>query len=111
MREFYSAFDGIRESEPPVCGNFVPCNQVVTVRSEFSPPEDFPGLQKYAECPIICWAGNGDLVIQIRDGRFWGYVLSEDRIKRLAVSFRAQLTHYVKYRVQGNGYPFDSYGA
>src|SRR5687767_167517 len=36
MREFYSAFDGLRETEPPVCGNFVPCDQVVTVRSEFS---------------------------------------------------------------------------
>lgn len=34
MREFYGAFDGLRESKPPLNGNFVPCAEIRTVAYE-----------------------------------------------------------------------------
>src|SRR5689334_13718497 len=52
MREFYSAFDGLRERKPPTTGHFVPCAQIHALRETLE-RDDFPGVQKYADCPII----------------------------------------------------------
>jgi hypothetical protein len=109
MREFYSAFDGLRERRPPTSGYFVPCAQVQTVgdKLDFG---DFPGFQKFSDCPIIFAATNGDQVIQTSDGKFAWCVVGEGKIRKLASSFASLLEGYVNYRRAANGRPFDSYG-
>jgi len=109
MREFYSAFDGLRERKPPTSGYFVPCAQVVTVGDELD-AEDFPGFRKYAGCPIVFAATNGDQMIQTSDGKFAWCAVSENKVKKVAGSFGSLLESYVTYRRVGDGRPFDSYG-
>jgi hypothetical protein len=109
MREFYSAFDGLRERKPPTTGCFVPCAQIRVVGDKLE-AADFPGVQKYADCPIIFAATNGDQLIQTPDGKFAWCVVSEDKVKKAASSFASLLESYVTYRRVGDGRPFDSYG-
>ena len=109
MREFYSAFDGLRERKPPTTGYFVPCAHVVAVADKLE-PEDFPGLRKFAECPIIFSATNGDQMILTPAGKFAWCVVGEDKVTKAASSFAELLQSYVAYRRVGDGRPFDSYG-
>jgi hypothetical protein len=109
MREFYSAFDGLRERKPPTTGYFAPCARAVTVGDKLE-SEDFPGFRKYAHCPIIFAATNGDQMIQTPDGKFAWCVVGEDKVKKVASSFARLLESYVTYRAIGDGRPFDSYG-
>lgn len=111
MREFYSAFDGLRECMRPYAGNFVPCDQIQLLADMWDwKLEDFPGVQKHASCPIVFESLGGDMLIQTPDGKFAWYVLGEDKAKRLASSFACLLDSYVAYRRVGDGAPFDSYG-
>jgi hypothetical protein len=109
MREFYSAFDGLRERKPPSSGYFVPCAQAVAVGDKLD-AEDFPGFRKYVDCPIVFFATNGDQMIQTADGKFAWCVVSENKVRKLAPSFPNLLDGYVAYRRVGDGRPFDSYG-
>jgi len=109
MHEFYYAFDGIRERKPPTCGYFVPRTQIVTVGDKLD-PEDFPGFRKYAGCPIVFVATNGDQMIQTSDAKFAWCVVSEGKVKKVSASFASLLEKYVAYRRVGDGKPFDSYG-
>jgi hypothetical protein len=109
MREFYSAFDGLRERKPPTSGYFVPCAQIVAVGDKLD-AEDFPAFSKHSDCPIVFAATNGDQMIQTADGKFAWCVVSEGKIKKCAPSFSKLLDIYVAYRRIGDGHPFDSYG-
>jgi len=109
MREFYSAFDGLRERKPPTSGYFVPCARVMAVGDKLD-AEDFPGFRKYADCPIGFAATNGDQMIQTSDGKFAWCVVSENKVRKVAPSFASLLDSYVVYRRVGDGRPFDSYG-
>jgi len=72
--------------------------------------EDFPGMQKYADCPIAFSGTSGDQVIQTSDGKFAWCVPEEGKVKRLTADFAGLLERYVKHRRVGDGHPFDSYG-
>jgi hypothetical protein len=109
MREFYSAFDGLRERKPPTSGYFVPCAKIRVVGDKLD-PEDFPALRKHADCPIVFAASNGDQMIQTSDGNFAWCVVSEKKVRKVAPSFARLLDSYVAYRRVGDGHPFDSYG-
>jgi hypothetical protein len=109
MREFYAAFDGLRERKPPTTGYFVPCARIALVGDKLD-AEDFPGLSAYAACPIIFAATNGDQLIQTPDGKFAWCVVGEGKVKKAASSFAGLLENYIAYRSVGDGRPFDSYG-
>ncbi len=109
MREFYSAFDGLREAEPPTCGHFVSCREVGTVGEEFD-TQIFVSFRRYADCPIVFVATNGDQMIQTQEGGFVWCVHSEGAVREAANSFARLLSNYIAYRSIGDGWPFDSYG-
>lgn len=109
LLEFYSAFDGLREEEPPMAGNFVAAAEVVSVEKVLD-PEDFPAFKKYSRCPIIFAATNGDQLIQAGDGKFLWCDVGEGKTRKVADSFPQLMKKYVKYRAVGDGQPFDSYG-
>lgn len=109
MREFYMAFDGVRERKPPLSGCFLLCSEVPTVGEEFD-ADGFPGLQKYAQCPIIFSAANGDQLIQTSEGKFAWCLHEEDKLKKVADSFPRFLSKYISHRSVGDGRSFDSYG-
>jgi hypothetical protein len=109
LLEFYSAFDGLREEQPPMAGNFVPAAEVVNVGKVLE-PEDFPAFKKYSPCPIIFEATNGDQLIQTGDGKFLWCDVGEGKTRNVADSFPQFIKKYVKYRAVGDGQPFDSYG-
>ena len=109
LLEFYSAFDGLREEKPPTAGNFIAAAEIVSAAKVLE-PEDFPAFKKYAKCPIVFEATNGDQMLQTADGKFVWCVVSEGRAKKAADSFAQLIKRYVKYRVVGDGQPFDSYG-
>lgn len=107
LLEFYSAFDGLREEEPPMSGNFVPAAEMVNAGKVL---EDFPAFKKYSQCPIIFEAANGDQLIQTPDGKLIWCDIGESKTKKVADSFPQFIKKYVKYRAVGDGQPFDSYG-
>ncbi len=109
MREFYSAFDGLRERKPPTTGYFVPCTEFRRLGDKLE-GADFPGVQKCADCPIVFAATNGDQIVQTPDGKFAWCVVGEDKVKTVAATFASLLESYVAYRRVGDGRPFDSYG-
>ena len=109
MREFYSAFDGLRERKPPLAGGFIPCAQV-RLTGDLLKAENFPEFRKYAACPIIFGSTCGDQLIQTPDGKFAWCVIDSHKIKKAASSFVSLLESYVAYRRVGDGRPFDSYG-
>lgn len=109
LLEFFHAFDGLREQEPPETGNFVPAAQIVTVTKALR-PDYFPEFKDFANCPIIFEATNGDQIVRTENGKFVWCVFSEHEIVDLADSFSQLLTQYIKFRAVGDGFPFDSYG-
>ena len=111
MREFYGAFDGLRESKPPLMGNFVPCVEIRTVAYElWVDPETPTSISRHADCPIIFEAANGDRLIQTSQGKFAWCVLSEGRVRQAAPDFPTLLKRYIAHRRIPDGQPFDSYG-
>jgi len=109
MREFYDVFDGLRESKPPLSGNFVPCSEIRTVSYEFD-SDAYPRISRHADCPIVFSAANGDQLIQTKDRKFAWCVVSEGRVRQAAPDFSALLKRYIAYRRVPDGHPFDSYG-
>lgn len=105
LKEFYSVFDGLRERS----GRFYRCCEISAV-GEMLDPEDFPGLKKQKDRPIVFAAANGDQLFQTADGKFAWAVVSECKVKKAANSFAELLKKYVAYRAVGDGHPFDSYG-
>lgn len=111
MREFYGAFDGLRESEPPLNGNFVPCAEITTLGYELWVDSDAPrGIIRHADCPVVFSAANGDKLIQTNEGKFAWCVLSEGRVRQAAPDFATLLKRYIAYRRIPDDHPFDSYG-
>jgi hypothetical protein len=111
MREFYGAFDGLRESKPPLCGNFVPCAEIRTVAYElWVDPDSAPAFIRHADCPVVFSAANGDQLIQTDQGKFAWCVLSEGRVRQAAPDFATLIKRYIAHRRIPDGQPFDSYG-
>lgn len=111
MREFYGAFDGLRESKPPLNGNFVPCAEIRTVAYElWVDPDTPPSISRHADCPVVFSATNGDMLIQTNEGKFAWCVLSEGRVRQAAPDFATLVKRYIAYRRIPDGHPFDSYG-
>jgi hypothetical protein len=111
MREFYGAFDGLRESKPPLNGNFVPCAEIRTVAYELWVDADTaPGISRHADCPVVFAAANGDKLIQTNEGKFAWCVVSEGRARQAAPDFPTLVKRYIDFRRIHDGHPFDSYG-
>lgn len=111
LREFYGAFDGLRESKPPLNGNFVPCAEIRTVAYELSvDPDTARSISRHADCPVVFSAANGDKLIQTNQGKFAWCVASEGRIRQAAPDFPTLMKRYIAYRRIPDGHPFDSYG-
>jgi hypothetical protein len=74
MREFYGAFDGLRDSKPALNGNFVPCAEIRTVAYElWVDPDTPPSISRRADCPVVFSAANGDTLIEPSQERRLGY--------------------------------------
>jgi hypothetical protein len=121
LLEFYSAFDGLRESDPPYAGHFPRWNEVTTLFQEWGEKEiagfmeDLNQRQRsefalFVHCPRIFTAANGDQIFQMPNGSFAWWDLAEAEIKKYASSFPQFLKRYITYRMEGQGWPFDSYG-
>jgi hypothetical protein len=109
MREFYSSFDGLRETKPPMSGGFVPSAEIHSLGSA-SWFESFPEYKEHSKCPIVFSALNGDKLIQTPNAGFAWCVTSEHTIRKVASSFAVLLERYVRFRSLKDGHPFDSYG-
>lgn len=120
--EFYSAFNGLRECDPPRCGHFVRWNEGATLAEEWGGRKAVAGYMaglnpkrqtEFAlcvECPQIFHSLGGDMIFQMPDGSFAWWVSSEARIQKYAPSFPDFLKRYIAYRMEGPDQPFDSYG-
>lgn len=121
LLEFYSAFDGLRESEPPYSGDFARWNEVTTLFQEWG-EEEIAGFMEdlnpkqrsefalYIQCPRIFESLGGDEIFQMPNGSFAWWVLGEAKIQKYAPSFPQFLKRYIAYLMEGPDWPFDSYG-
>ena len=108
LKEFFRQFAGMRESMPPMSGDFV--YNDLQLLDDLVSGRDTDEYEDWLDALCVYHAVNGDLVLLGEDGETGWYVMAENRVDLFTSSFDEMLQLWAEFRSTWNK-PFDSYSA